>query len=406
VQEASMLLVLSQYFRCVPNFFQIIKKIPNPNIYILKMKIVYISTSYIPSRAANSIHVMKMCQALVKNGHEVVLISWDRKGFLEPDIDDIFAFYGVEKCFELVKINCLSILGSYYLYNLLSAIKVHQINPDLVYSREIFGCLISAKTGFSVIYESHSTLKPGNIREWAFRQLLKSSKLKFLVVITNALKEYYKNNYSFPETKMIVVPDGADIVSEKSKSFILPNKNKKMQIGYVGHLYSGRGIDIIISMTKTFSQADFHLVGGLEKDIQFWKKEALGLKNIFFHGFVSPSEAEKYRAAFDILISPYQENVSTCGGKNTLDWMSPLKIFEYMAAGKPIICSDLSVLREILENEKNALLCPPDDLNAWKNALKRLMCDPELRNRLGEVAKKEFIEKYTWRARAKRLLSL
>ena len=68
------------------------------------MKIVYISNSIIPSRTANSIHVMKMCQAFADNGHEVVLLAPDRYKEYEEDIDDVYEYYGVRKNFEIRKL--------------------------------------------------------------------------------------------------------------------------------------------------------------------------------------------------------------------------------------------------------------------------------------------------------------
>jgi glycosyltransferase involved in cell wall biosynthesis len=84
--------------------------------------------------------------------------------------------------------------------------------------------------------------------------------------------------------------------------------------------------------------------------------------------------------------------------------MSPLKAFEYMAYGLPIIASDLPVLREILEHERNALLVDPQDLAAWERALRRLVQDRSLRMRLGRTARTTFLQKYTWEQRARKIV--
>ena len=85
-------------------------------------------------------------------------------------------------------------------------------------------------------------------------------------------------------------------------------------------------------------------------------------------------------------------------------WMSPLKIFEYMAHGKPIVATDLPVIREVLEHERNALLAPSGDLDAWEHAARRLVDDPALRERLGGRAREDFEAGYSWRARARAVL--
>jgi glycosyltransferase involved in cell wall biosynthesis len=89
------------------------------------------------------------------------------------------------------------------------------------------------------------------------------------------------------------------------------------------------------------------------------------------------------------------------GGKDDhASWMSPLKIFEYMAAGKPIISSDLAVLREILVHEENALLCDPDDIEGWVNSVDRLRRDPQLMLSLATAARYQFDVRHTWEKRA------
>lgn len=76
-----------------------------------------------------------------------------------------------------------------------------------------------------------------------------------------------------------------------------------------------------------------------------------------------------------------------------------------MAAGKAIICSDLPALREVLTDKHNALLCRPDDINAWEHALIRLFDDAVLRGSLGKNAYQDFLQNHTWKARTKKVLT-
>jgi glycosyltransferase involved in cell wall biosynthesis len=84
--------------------------------------------------------------------------------------------------------------------------------------------------------------------------------------------------------------------------------------------------------------------------------------------------------------------------------MSPLKVFGYMAAARPLICSDLPVLREVIEDGRNGLLVPPADPDAWAAALKRLLEDRHLRDRLATAAHADFLSHHTWRQRASRVI--
>jgi len=371
------------------------------------MKIVYISKAILPSRIANSIHIMKMCQAFAKNGHEVILIAPKKTEQYKSRFDDVYAYYGVEKCFEIVKLPWFKIKGRGYIYSYQAARKTKKIKPDLVYSRNVPGAYFVAKFSFPVILESHQPYEDaGTVVQWMFRKLERTSNLKKLVVITEALKKYYETNHPNTKYNIQVAPDGADPAPEEIQSIELPCLENNFHVGYVGHLYKGKGMELIVELASLCKWAIFHIVGGTEKDIKFWKDRCNNLKNVFFHGYIPHNQTYKYIKAFDIVLLPNQKIVTGSGGKyNISPWTSPLKAFEYMAAAKPIISSDLPVLREVLEHNYNALLCSPDDVGAWRRALELLYTDQNLRTRLGSAAYERFLEKYTWNARAKKLLS-
>ena len=82
--------------------------------------------------------------------------------------------------------------------------------------------------------------------------------------------------------------------------------------------------------------------------------------------------------------------------------MSPIKMFEYMAAGRAIVTADLSVIREVL-NEKNAVFCKPDNVDDWKLEIEELLADGIRRVELGKQAQGD-VQKFTWLARAKKIL--
>ncbi len=236
------------------------------------MKIVYLSTSNIPSRTANSIHVMKMCQAFAKNGHEVILFAPDNRIRREPGIEDVLSFYGVEKCFEIKYLPLVPIKGRGLIYGFHAAIKSKQIQPDLVYGRDLAGCYFSTVWYLPVIFESHAPIE-GIVYGWIFRRLIKSPAFKKFVVITHALKDYYQERHPSLSNKIIVAPDGADPIPEGLAPIEFPYKGKRLQVGYVGHLYSGRGIEVIFQLAKRCPWADFHIIGGTDHDIDTFRAE-------------------------------------------------------------------------------------------------------------------------------------
>jgi glycosyltransferase involved in cell wall biosynthesis len=100
---------------------------------------------------------------------------------------------------------------------------------------------------------------------------------------------------------------------------------------------------------------------------------------------------------------PYGESVSASSGGDIAPYLSPMKLFEYLASGRPILSSDLPVLREVLDDEF-AVLLPPGDVGAWAAALEALAADPARRERLGEAGRTA-AGQYSWKARAERILA-
>jgi len=109
----------------------------------------------------------------------------------------------------------------------------------------------------------------------------------------------------------------------------------------------------------------------------------------------------------DVLLMPYQKSVSIgIKGVDTSNWMSPMKLFEYLSAGVPIISSNISVLKEVLIDGENCLLVEPDDVNSWSIALQNIISNAELEEKLGFNAYNLYKDKYTWKHRAKGMLTL
>ena len=355
------------------------------------MKIVYISNS----RTANSIHVMKMCQAFADNGHEVVLLAPDRYKEYENGVDDVYEFVRILKFYY-------KYMKGKVFFQLFSILKILQkIHPELVYGRYTPGCLISSIFNYKTIFESHSPIwHSGFLDKFSFEIMKKMPSFKRLVVISNALKNMYLENKYLINDKIQVAHDGADeVIDFENKVELLGDKNS-LKVGYVGHLYKGRGIELIIECAKNIKDMTFHIVGGTLEDIMYWKKQVkyLEIENIFFYGFVSPKEAVCYR-----ILAPYANQVSVSGNiGDTSKFMSPLKIFEYMSHKKAIICSDIPVLREVL-SKKNSILVAADNSQEWIIAIEELR-NKKIRNKLSFQALDDFHDRYSWKQRSEKVI--
>lgn len=365
------------------------------------MNIIFLSDSTVPSKLANSIQIMKMCQAFKNNKNNIKLIA--TKGYMK-DITDDYLYYDIKNKFEIIKIEYNKINRIKYYINLVRILnnlkKSNEI--DIIYSRSYIKSFIASFFKYPIIMEYHEA--PHDIiQKCIMKYLLKKKKIIKNVFISRSLAHEYKKLFKIiNKHEIIIAPDGADVFNINIERKF--NKKKKIVVGYTGHLYPGKGIEIIKDLPKYFKHIDFHVVGGREIDLIYWK-EKIPYDNIYFHGHVSHSEIKNYLLSFDILLAPYQQKATTAGGKRDISkWMSPLKLFEYMVAGKPIICSDLPVLKEIMINELNCLLVKCDDVSEWKKALKRLIDDHELRLKLGNNARKIFLENYTWDKRVQKIM--
>lgn len=365
------------------------------------MKIVYLSRSIIPSRTANSIHVMNMCHAFASLGHDVTLLAPWTKKLEEKGVDDIFHFYGVEKSFKLEKLYSpnLKYLKK-RIYSIRCLNRINEIKPDLVYGRdEVLAFYLASKAGYPVSFEKHMPLGESSFNDYFFRKMMLADNKARLILNCDPLKTMYHRNHGVALEKMYAAQNGSKAVNINELPEGVIVDGDQINIGYVGSLFKGRGIDIIIALAQRVNTATFHIIGGDAKDIAYWKVVAKS-DNLVFHGFVEPQITYRYRNMCDILLAPYQ---TADEGNKISSYQSPIKLFEYMSSQKAIICSDLPNIREILDETKASLVSHVI-IEEWVNALETLIENQEYRDQIAKNAYQDFLHNYTWQARAKKIL--
>jgi glycosyltransferase involved in cell wall biosynthesis len=352
---------------------------------------------------------MKMCQALALNGHQVTLLAPKRRN-QERGVEDLFSFYGVKKCFQVKHLPYPeSLKGKTFLYSFLAAAFCKTKKPDLVLSRHLTGAFFCSLFKIKIIYEAHSPISSdeNTFNVFAFNKLIRSRFFCRLVVISEYLRRLYSQIYPELANKIEVFHDSAEPVPENTKPVISAKEKRSLIVGYIGHLYKGRGIEVIVGLASTFPEAEYHIIGGTHEDIEYWKGQTKKLQNIFIHGFIEPGKIYNYIESFDVLLAPYQHKVSVAGGAgNTVQWMSPLKIFEYMSSGKIILASRLPALQEILIENNNCLMAEPETIEEWAGKLKLVYDNPDAFKHLGLQAKNDFNNKHTWEKRAQKIIGL
>lgn len=281
-----------------------------------------------------------------------------------------------------------------------SAVRAAKSEHQVVYTRAVEVAFLANVFRVTNLLELHS---PHLERNWLVRILLRfvlhSKKTIKIVSISEALKRILVDIYHVDESRVTVLHDGSDLNNNfKTQSENITN------VGYIGHLYPGRGIEIILQLAEKFPALVFHIVGGELEAVGYWKGKSPS--NVRFYGHLSHNEAGIIRQSMDVLLAPYQTSTKTQAGVDSTQWMSPIKIFEYMASGIPFICSDLPVLREVLQHKKNVMFSVAHDVIDWEKNLNLLLNDKSLRN---EIAKNGLIDiqtKYSWKKRAEEIVSI
>ncbi|MBT5491527.1 glycosyltransferase [bacterium] len=366
----------------------------------MKNKLLYLSSSVIPSQSANSVHVMKMCQAFNKY-YNVDLLCYTTEN--ECNEDDIFSRYGIINKFKISPLYIKRLRGKFFqkIFQILKILKSYNKNT-MIYGRDGYSVYLAALLGYKVYYESHG-LPISKLYTFIEKSLFKHKNFKKLIVISDKLKELYlTTNNLLNNDNIKVLHDGADELDLSKKGTDL---GTGFHIGYIGSLYyEGRGVDVILEVAKLNPDFHFHLVGGKDEEVKYWQQKAI--KNIKFHGFLPHNEASQYLLSFDVVLMPYQKNLMLADMKvNTSSWMSPMKMFEYMSAKKAIVSSSMPVIREVL-NKNNSILVEPNRINEWSDAVNILFKDCNLRNKIANNSYNDFKQNYTWLQRAESIKCL
>ena len=364
------------------------------------MNILYLSISYVPSRRASAVQVMNMCSAFAQNGHSVTLVTKDCPTRVETTSLSDHQFYGLAPNFELLKIPRPETKGGGVVFQVGVAKVLHdrKATTDLVFSRDLQAAVLASTIGLPTVFEAHG-LPASKV---AFHRLVNAPSFVRVVFISEALKrEYMNEGLVVPQEKVVVAHDGASV------STIVRSQDatkSRATVGYVGSLYPGRGVEVLIDVARRVGECDYLVVGGQDDAVRALKDKGLP-KNVSLAGFVPPGKLDAWYRKMDILLMPYSDQgVSTASGGETSRWMSPLKMFEYMATGIPLISSDLPVLREVLTHEHDALFVGARDLDGWCAAVRRLAYSPSERQRLGGNARETLLAEYAWDARARAVL--
>ncbi len=374
------------------------------------MKIIYIVNVRIPTEKAHGYQICKMCEEFGSLGAEVEL--WIPERDVGQINNNAFFFYGLKNNFRIRKLKgtdfykyltqpgkVLFWLQSFLFITRLIFIKVDR--GSIIYTRDPeIGWLFNLR-GYKTVYEAHTWPEK---RAGLYKYLIK--KISKIVVITHSLKNFFVEA-GYPKNDILVAPDGVDLgrfdidlgKNAARKKLNLP-LDKKI-ILYTGHLYKWKGAEDLAQAAELLDDdCQVVFVGGNEADALIFKEKygrLIDYGKIAFFQHQRHELMPTWQKSADILVLPNksQDNISKF-------FTSPLKLFEYMAAKRPIIAADLPSIREVL-NEKNCLFFNSDDIKDLAEKIKWLLKNSEKADKIAGQAYLD-VQSYSWDKRAKNII--
>ncbi len=297
---------------------------------------------------------------------------------------------------------------------------IHQQKPDIIFERlelYYFAAAVLAKikripliieVDWPPSYEYKTFYGKNNIHIPFLSEFIERFNLRMAdaaFIISNTLKDYYVQR-GVPENKMVVIPNGAD-----QERFFPQPRNKKIEkrhqlkgkivVGWIGTRFGWSGIENLIDMVNTIIQkrndVTFLFVGGGESEAFFKNqfKDAVSKSRVLLPGTIPYDDVNDYLSCMDVVLAPYP---------NLEFWYpSSVKVFEYMAAGKAVLASQVGQIAEVIQDGHNGRLFNPDSKHELTEKILTLIQDSKLRKSMGREARKAILEHYTWDGHAGRM---
>lgn len=376
------------------------------------MKIALITNSRIPSLTANSIQALKVAQALMQLGHDIKIFA--PKEAEIADRQSLIAHYGLRLAPDLELLPSIKRLKRLdFILHARRAAK--RFDAELLYTWLPQSAALGAWAGHPVVLEMHADIS-GRLGAWWLRQFWKTRARKLMTVTTSALRKALERStrLQFPKEALLLAPNGVEL--EKYAGLPNPTEARRqlnlqegLTVGFTGHIYPGRGADLLFELAKQMPAVNFLWVGGAPELVEVWrgKLSQANMPRVKMTGFVNHEFIPMYQAAADVLLMPYSHSVEASSGQDIAGVINPMKMFEYMAAGRAIVSADLPSIREVL-NERNAVFCKAGNWEAaignWQSAIESLLADESRRSALGAQARKD-VEQLTWLKREERIMS-
>lgn len=376
-------------------------------------RIIYVTNARLPTEKAHGLATMKLAEAFAKAGAEVVVIApWRRN----PLREDPFVYYGADRIFRIAFLPSIDLLWfpfgkavtfplQLFSFSLVAAAwlllrygSTGGLRDAVIFSHDHIPLFFAGLIAPRIFYDIHDYPSQNPF----FRRVLRRA-IGFSVQTRGKVAALARDFGIAPE-RVVAWPNGTDV--ERFRD-IMPRDQARERLGipasrtivlYTGSLQSWKGVDTLVRASALLPVGcEIYIVGGAPHEITPLKRLAPGAA-ITFAGARPWREMPLWLAAADVLVLPNtgREEVSR-------SWTSPMKLFEYMASGRPIVASDIPSIREIIDETK-AFFARPDDPASLAAAIRTAREDARgaaERARRAQVA----VSCYTWASRANAILA-
>jgi glycosyltransferase involved in cell wall biosynthesis len=367
-------------------------------------KLVCIARSRIPSSRANCVQTLKMCSGFAAHVPVELIAPYYPEDARQKD--GLRERFALARAFD-VRWVPFPHLGERFAvrgYALAASLSVRARRIRLVHSREPWSAAWLARAGARVGFEAHHLEEDRRFPIW--KDLVSDPRLAGIFCISRSLIAEYAAAGARRDL-LHWAPDGVDLQRfdppvEKAAARARLGLSAGPLVCHCGHLYPGRGVEETIDALADLPGVRLLLVGGDPADVERVRAFAAerGLAGrVRFEGTVPNGKIPIYLWAADALVMPYTSRTPTVRG------MSPLKMFEYMAAARPIVATDFPAVREVLRAGENAILVRPDDPAALAGGLRRALEDRALADEISRRAAAD-VRAFTWEERARGILEV